>query len=221
MEPLQARVPEQRAPLRIGHVPDDRPVAVTARLRPLDALVLLDHPKANPQHPHERRDGHIEIAHVPVHLRVVDLAPRESLGARALGAAKGVQEAQDDKCQLDLEEGVQVDRIQDAANNVDRASPPRLRRDPREDLDAIHEDIPGADSHDRVRLVLRLHPSAHAPNIGLDRAPDQVGVRKHVQDEGDQLPSAVRVIGGDNVRPASHVRDRAPNLDRRLNLAPR
>ena len=69
--------------------------------------------------------------------------------------------------------------------------------------------------------MLRLHPSAHAPNIGLDRAPHQVGVRKHVQDEGDQLPSAVRVIGGDNVRPASHVRDRAPNLDRRLNLAPR
>ena len=64
MEPLQARVPEQRAPLRIGHVPDDRPVAVAARLRALDALVLLDHPKANPQHPHERRDGHIEIAHV-------------------------------------------------------------------------------------------------------------------------------------------------------------
>ena len=156
-----------------------------------------------------------------MHLRVVDLAPRESLGARALGAAKGVQEAQDEKCQLDLEEGVQADRIQDAVNNVDRASPPRLRRDPREDLDAIHEDIPGADPHDRVRLVLRLHPSAHAPNIGLDRAPHQVGVRKHVQHEGDQLPSAVRVIGGDNVRPAAHVRDRAPNLDRRLDLAPR
>ena len=40
MEPLQARVPEQRAPLRIGHVPDDRPVAVAARLRPhLEAML--------------------------------------------------------------------------------------------------------------------------------------------------------------------------------------
>ena len=86
VELLQAQEPVDGAELGLVHVAHDGPIAIAARLGPLDTLVLLDHPEADEECSPPPGMPDIKVTGAKVRVGVVRIAPLERLRARRLHA---------------------------------------------------------------------------------------------------------------------------------------